>query len=665
MLKSRSSIGTRPTGCWQWLLTATLVSGVVATAPLNAQFDPERVHRQSEAVKQRYPDPPVRFDTPGFAPGRTDFTSHEEMMAFISSLQRRSDNMQVRVVGQSQEGRAIPVLVFSNSRATTAADLLRLNRPVVLLVGLQHGNEPAGGEAMLALARDLTSGPLKALLDRITVVIVPRANPDGAYYFTRSPYANTDINRDHVKVEMPETVALHGVVNEYQPHVFADAHEFSVATRWIEKFGVLQSYDFTLLYATNPNVPRPLTQLAEQLFLRDMRREVERAGYTYFWYYTTSYDTKDKRVAMGGTAADIGRNFAGLQNAVSFLVETRGVGIGRDSYARRVHTHVVAMSSLLATAAENAQQLLETVREVRADLVRRGRNPAADDTIAVTVKQPSRPQKLVMLDPQSAELREIEVEWSDTLAAVPDLARSRPVRLPHAAPVPRSGAAARDLRRRSAPAAAARDLGSGKLRRDRPALGRDLRRGARHEPGDDRGNREEQGASGRQLRLPDGPAQRERDRGRTGTGIARQLRFLRLHSGRQEGIAVDDRGSQRGAGVPADEAGRAGYRGRTAAEIETARDDRAVVIGGGSGYLAGARVADHFASPPGCFTVPSMVPLLTRPTKSRLIGLAPVDSTTENVMRSPLNFMSRNCPILSSSRTTPSTCWYCWRSISS
>src|SRR5215510_12087924 len=362
-------IGNRPP---KWLLTAALVLSALASAPLVAQYDPGLIYRQSEAVKQHYPDPPAQFDTPGFAPGRTDFTSHEEMMDFLSALQRRSGNLRVRIVGHSQEGRAIPIMVLSNSRAATAAELLRLNRPVLLLVGLQHGNEPAGGEAMLALANELTSGSLTGLLDRITVVMMPRANPDGAHYFTRSPYGNTDINRDHVKVDLPETAALHRVVNEFQPHVFADAHEFSVATRWIEKFGLLQSYDFTLLYATNPNVPRPLTELANGLFLRDLRREMEKARYTWFWYYTTSYDLKDKRVAMGGTTPDIGRNFAGLQNAISFLVETRGVGIGRDSYARRVHTHLVAMTSLLRTAADNAERLVRTVRDLRADIVRRG-----------------------------------------------------------------------------------------------------------------------------------------------------------------------------------------------------------------------------------------------------------------------------------------------------
>ena len=51
---------------------------------------------------------------------------------------------------------------------------------MIWLIGQQHGNEPAGGEAMLALAAALSSGELAPLLDRLSVVIVPRSNPDGA-----------------------------------------------------------------------------------------------------------------------------------------------------------------------------------------------------------------------------------------------------------------------------------------------------------------------------------------------------------------------------------------------------------------------------------------------------------------------------------------------------
>ena len=408
------------------VLVLALLWGAGIAPALQAQFDPARAYRQSDAVKQRYPDPAVRFDTPGFAAGREDFTSHAEMMRFLERLQREAPGVQLRIVGASQEGRPIPLLVFSASGAVKTADLLGLRRPVVLLVGLQHGNEPAGGEAMLVLARELATGSLKPLLDRITVLIVPRANPDGAHYFTRSPHGTVDINRDHVKVELPETLALHRVVNEYRPHLFVDAHEFSVATRWIEKFGLLQYWDLMVQYATSPNVAAPLTELADGLFLPALRRETGRAGYSDFWYYTTSYDFKDKRVSMGGTTPDIGRNFAGLQNAVSFLVESRGVGIGRESYARRVHTHVVAITSLLQTTAEHAAQVVKTVEDAREDIARRGRDPQPGDAVAVTVTSPRRKQSLTMVHPDSGALTEIEVDWSDSLGARPGIARARP-----------------------------------------------------------------------------------------------------------------------------------------------------------------------------------------------------------------------------------------------
>ena len=397
---------------------------LTGASPLWAQFQPERAYQQSEAVRRHYPDPATRFETPGFAPGKTDFTTHQEMMDFIYGLQKASANLQVRIIGASQEGRAIPLLVLSNSGLFTAPDLIRLNRPIVFLQGLQHGNEPAGGEVMLALAKDLASGPLQPLLDKITVLIVPRCNPDGAHYFTRTPARGIDINRDHIKMDLPETIALHRVINEFQPEVFVDAHEFSVATRWFEKFRKVLAYDLTLLYATNPNVPAALTALADSVYRRNIVRDIEGAGYSHFWYFTTSYNPADKKVSMGGTSPDIGRNTAGLQNAVSFLIETRGVGIGRASYARRVHTHHVAISSVLNTTADNASRVMNTVRVARAAVASQAAQPGAD--IAVTSKNPLVTQKLAMRDPATGELAQVDVEWDDSLAAAPELVRKRP-----------------------------------------------------------------------------------------------------------------------------------------------------------------------------------------------------------------------------------------------
>ena len=405
-------------------LSALILAVLAGISPLWAEFNPERAYRQSEAVMRHYPDPAMRFETPGFAPGKTDFTSHAEMMDFVYALQKTHANLQVRIIGSSQEGRSIPMLVLSNSGLFAAADLIRLNRPIVFLQGLQHGNEPAGGEIMLALAKDLAGGPLKPLLDKVTVIIVPRCNPDGAHYFTRAPARGIDINRDHIKMDLPETIALHRAINEFQPEVFVDAHEFSVATRWLEKFKKILAYDLTSLYATNPNVPAALTALAESVYRRNIVRDVEGAGYSQFWYFTTSYNPEDKKVAMGGTSPDIGRNTAGLQNAISFLIESRGVGIGRASYARRVHAHYVAIASVLNTTADNASRVMSTVRAAR--MAAAAPAGASGGDIVVTSKNPLVMQKLAMRDPDTGELSQVEVEWDDSLAAAPALVRKRP-----------------------------------------------------------------------------------------------------------------------------------------------------------------------------------------------------------------------------------------------
>src|SRR5205814_6355951 len=103
-----------------------------------------------------------------------------ELMAFVLALKARSAGFTLRIVGASKEGRAIPLLVFASTRTATPEAMLKSGKPTVLIVAQQHGNEPAGSEAALVMASRLAAGDLKPLLDRINVLIVPRANPDGA-----------------------------------------------------------------------------------------------------------------------------------------------------------------------------------------------------------------------------------------------------------------------------------------------------------------------------------------------------------------------------------------------------------------------------------------------------------------------------------------------------
>ena len=65
---------------------------------------------------------------------------------------------------------------------------------------------------MLALASALAAGELAPLLDRISVVIVPRVNVDGAAADQRVLASGADANRDHLLLSQPEVRALHAAM---------------------------------------------------------------------------------------------------------------------------------------------------------------------------------------------------------------------------------------------------------------------------------------------------------------------------------------------------------------------------------------------------------------------------------------------------------------------
>ncbi len=93
----------------------------------------------------------------------------------------------------------------------------------------QHGHEPASTEAALEfitqLVRAAPGSPLALDLQRVTVYVVPMANPDGAEAFLRHNAHDKDINRDWLRRTQPETRALYRAVVRLHPDMMTDQHE--------------------------------------------------------------------------------------------------------------------------------------------------------------------------------------------------------------------------------------------------------------------------------------------------------------------------------------------------------------------------------------------------------------------------------------------------------
>ena len=396
------------------------------TAMQGALEDPD-APAYRPALEPRFPDPATRYATPGLAADRRAFSTNAEIGQWLRQLadapaMASGTRASVLSVGLSQRGVPIHAAVITRASGSSPAQLEAGKRPTVLLVGQQHGDEPAGSEALLVVAQELARGLLEPLLEHINVVIVPRANPDGAEAGSRTTASGVDMNRDHLLLSTPEAAALAALARDYRPILVLDAHEFTVAGRYLEKFNAVQRYDALLQYATTPGVPEFFTKASKEWYHEPIVSALNGQGLSHEWYYTTSQNLQDLSVSMGGTRPDTLRNVSGLKNAVGFLVETRGIGLGHHHIQRRVHTHITAITSALRSTAERASSL----EQVRSYVVRDTSALACRNQVVVDAATTPQQRELTFIDPQTAVDRNIRVDWNSALELRTLKARPRP-----------------------------------------------------------------------------------------------------------------------------------------------------------------------------------------------------------------------------------------------
>ncbi len=330
------------------------------------------------------------FNTPVFTDdsiGKQQFTPHSTMLDYIHALVEDCANAYYYNVGNSPTYKfEFPLVVFSKTDLTgktmeEAGALIQANgKPTVFHQAQVHGNEPAAGEGSLALIYAAATGNLTDynggdILDSVNILVYPRINADGSYKFQRNNvYDGLNMNRGYLHMRSSEVQDVVSVYNAFRPHIVMDAHEWSP-----DNTGEKDSYFDDLWLFCNGSTNNSATMLEGSMTLMDnVFSDAEKLGIRPFFYVGNMNYT-----ASEGTANSLAPYYYGMRGSYAFCVETRGIGIGRGCFERRVFSHYLTAESMIRYAAANAEKVVSDVATERARIAEAGTTFSSNNKITL------------------------------------------------------------------------------------------------------------------------------------------------------------------------------------------------------------------------------------------------------------------------------------------
>src|SRR5262245_3064191 len=332
---------------------------------------------------------------------------HADVMRFIAELAARGDSrLAVTSFGASPEGRDMPLLILSAHGVRTPEAARRLDLPLVLVINGIHAGEVEGKEASLMLARDMLTGPEGALLEQLTLLIVPLFNPDGndridpanrklnlAHFEgqlgpesgvgTRVNAAGINLNRDYIKQEALEMRLLQAnVCQVWRPHLTVDCHATNGS---VHRFAM--TYDTPHTIASGRN--EPILFMREQLLPPVTRRLKERTGLDSFYYgnFVADEGGQGEGWMTYTHHPRFGSNYRGLTNRLDLLLET----FSYLSFPERVYTTYEFLRETLRFTAERGRDMVELVEASQRPPERiavRYRLEAFDTPVEILTREP-------------------------------------------------------------------------------------------------------------------------------------------------------------------------------------------------------------------------------------------------------------------------------------
>lgn len=370
----------------------------------------------SKMTEVFFKDPDIKIATPSISIKEDRFASYPEVIAWLESRVRENKNIRLEYIGTSAGGYNIPLVRLSNGKGS--------NKLKVWMQGTLHGNEPAGAEGLFMLI-DRIAGTEEGAeyLEKLDITILPIANIDGYLAMKRTSANGYDLNRDQTKFADPVSKLIKKAMIGFNPHVAIDFHEFQPTRKEYSGIGpnggsVL--YDVLFLPSGYLNVPQELRSLSYDILQREAEKVLDKNKYTHCFYFSADNSGDQLVLSKGAQSPQSSSTSYALSNAVSMLVEIRGIGIGKTSLKRRTHCAYLVAREFLNAAVAYEKEIRQGVDAAVK------RTIAAGDKIVVTGKPAVKQFDVSFIDLKTNEILTEKIRTKDALESSPVLVRERP-----------------------------------------------------------------------------------------------------------------------------------------------------------------------------------------------------------------------------------------------
>lgn len=278
----------------------------------------------TSALAQNYP---TSLHIP-FDKNANQTVTYHEAQTFYRELDRLSDLVQTRDWGMTDIGEPLQEVVVAAHGHFTPEQNKAAGKPILFIMNGIHPGEPEGIDATILFVRDIVyKTELTALLDKVTIVILPIYNIDGCLnrgphsranqngpesYGFRANARNLDLNRDFIKCDTENCRSFTRLFQKWQPHVMIDNHTSN---------GADYTYTMTLLPTQKDKIHPELGQYMADTMTPYLFEAMSRKNWDMTPYVVTRGDVKEGIYGFLETPR-YSSGYAALHHTITYLTET-------------------------------------------------------------------------------------------------------------------------------------------------------------------------------------------------------------------------------------------------------------------------------------------------------------------------------------------------------